>query len=418
MRNMRMSPWRAPIVLLLLVSFLGSLVPTAVVAQPRYNRYDPGNSIDRLIPGADYPQKRTPYDGAGNARLGRTLGGAAGIAAGSFGGAALAAAVIKGAGLATMGPVVPILVGSAITAGGAFLGAKLHSSLGQSGDRALGPGTTWTLVGAIAGSMLGYAFIPALGPFAGTAGRIIAAGVAGLAGGILAKLFAPQLDKIATPRNIYAGTGAVIGAVGFGPVGAIAGAAGGYALGAIFGDNFFADKRSSPSGYMRNVQDEYYNVTDKFRDFKYTISDWFGNKTDRFGDRMRDNWDYYDRPSAYYDDYYQDRSQMYDYIGRDQQAYLGNDYYQDHYQDSWDRGRGDQFSFDYSQNGSSMFDLGVSYSQDRGGSLMEIKARRDRDYQEFQSVQRRGDSGRMRQALERYNRSESEYREYQRQYGR
>jgi hypothetical protein len=378
--------------MMLLVAFLGSLVPVELMAQSRY---------DSLIPGADTYKTRNPPDGAGNARLGRTLGGAAGIAAGSFGGAALAAAVIKGAGLASMGPIVPIIVGTAITAGGAFLGAKLLSSLGQSGDRMLGPGTTWTLVGAIAGSILGYALIPAMGPFAGPAGRIIAAGVAGLAGGILAKLFAPQLDKLATPRNIYAGAGAVIGAVGFGPIGAVAGAAGGYALGAIFGDVFFADKSSSPGQYVDQVGWQASRLTNKARSWTDTIGDWFRDRTDNFQDRMHDNWNYYDQNSGYYDNFQDSRRCAYDVIGYDQMPY-SQDQFQSGYYDYLPPSN--QNAFDFS------FSAGTGYNQ-MSLSISEYKLRLDSAMRNYQSVQRSGrNQQEIYQAYTSYQQAEQQYR--------
>lgn len=392
MKSMRMGQWRAPVVMMLLVAFLGSLVPVELMAQSRY---------DSLIPGADTYKTRNPPDGAGNARLGRTLGGAAGIAAGSFGGAALAAAVIKGAGLASMGPIVPIIVGTAITAGGAFLGAKLLSSLGQSGDRMLGPGTTWTLVGAIAGSILGYALIPAMGPFAGPAGRIIAAGVAGLAGGILAKLFAPQLDKLATPRNIYAGAGAVIGAVGFGPIGAVAGAAGGYALGAIFGDVFFADKSSSPGQYVDQVGWQASRLTNKARSWTDTIGDWFRDRTDNFQDRMHDNWNYYDQNSGYYDNFQDSRRCAYDVIGYDQMPY-SQDQFQSGYYDYLPPSN--QNAFDFS------FSAGTGYNQ-MSLSISEYKLRLDSAMRNYQSVQRSGrNQQEIYQAYTSYQQAEQQYR--------
>ncbi|MBI4862054.1 MAG: hypothetical protein HY815_17630, partial [Candidatus Riflebacteria bacterium] len=166
-------------------------------------------------------------DPAGKARLGRTLGGAAGIAAGSFGGALIASSVIKAAGVAALGPVAPILVGAAITAGGAFIGAKAFSLVGQGMDRTMGPGMTWTLMGGIAGSIAGFSLLPALGPFAGPMGRVIGAALGGFLGGMIGKVASPVLDRYATPPMIYGATGAILGGVGFGPLGAVAGAAGG-----------------------------------------------------------------------------------------------------------------------------------------------------------------------------------------------
>jgi hypothetical protein len=245
----------------------------------------------------------SPYDPAGRARLGRTLGGAAGIAAGSFGGAMLASAVIKAAGVAALGPIAPILVGAAITAGGAFLGAKAFSLAGQGLDRTLGPDATWTMVGGIAGAVAGFALLPALGPFAGPMGRVLGAGLGGFLGGALGKMLAPKLDRHATAPMIYGATGALLGGVGFGVVGAVAGAAGGYVLGSIFDRNFFVDRNGSLRSTVADARDDVYDLRERFRDYRETVGDWVHDRVDRFGDRLRTRWPYYDHDSHYYDDY-------------------------------------------------------------------------------------------------------------------
>jgi hypothetical protein len=247
-----------------------------------------GNWLDRTLGGGD---------GEG---LGRTLGGAAGIAAGSFGGAALASAVIKSAGVAAMGPIAPILVGTAITAGGAFLGAKLLSHGGSWMDSALGPDMTWTLVGGIAGSVAGFALLPALGPFAGPAGRVIGAALGGVAGGVLGKIFAPHLQRFATTKTIYGATGALLGGVGFGIPGALMGAVGGYALGSIFNKNFFSEPGSSLTGDLRrnavDLQTPYYGLRGATAD----IGNWVRGGTNSIGNRLRSNNDsYYDYTRGY-----------------------------------------------------------------------------------------------------------------------
>ena len=227
-------------------------------------------------------------DGEG---LGRTLGGAAGIAAGSFGGAALASAVIKSAGVAAMGPIAPILVGTAITAGGAFVGAKLLSHGGSWMDSALGPDMTWTLVGGVAGSVAGFALLPALGPFAGPAGRVIGAALGGVAGGLLGKMFAPTLQRFATTKSIYGATGALLGGAGFGIPGAIMGAVGGYALGSIFDKNFFATPGSSLGG---DVQNNVVDLQTPYRGLQNagsSISNWVRGSTSNLGNSIRSNND-------------------------------------------------------------------------------------------------------------------------------
>lgn len=242
-----------------------------------------------------YQQKPSWFDSwfgsrnTGSEGLGRTLGGAAGLAAGSFGGAAIASAVIKSAGIAAMGPIAPILIGTAITAGAGFVGSKLGSQGGSWMDRAMGPDMTWTLVGATAGAVAGFALLPALGPFAGPAGRVVGAALGGLAGGLLGKIFAPTAQRFATPKTIYGATGAVIGAAGFGIPGAIAGAVGGYVLGSIFDKNFFATP-----GYTAG-QDIRANIVD-YRQPLYqgqaaanSIRNWFSNTTNYVGNRLNSN---------------------------------------------------------------------------------------------------------------------------------
>jgi hypothetical protein len=219
-------------------------------------------------------------DGSG---IGRTAGGAAGMAAG------LASAVIKSAGVAAMGPIAPILIGTAVTAGGAFLGGKLLSRGGSWMDNAMGPDMTWTIGGAIAGSVAGFALLPALGPFAGPAGGVVGAAVGGLAGGLLGKMFAPTIQRFATPKTIYAAAGAAVGAMIPGPgkiIGILGGAVGGYVLGSIFDKNFFSEQGSSLSGdIQRNVVDyrqPYYAA----QNGAANISNWARNTTAHLQNRI------------------------------------------------------------------------------------------------------------------------------------
>lgn len=310
--------------------------------------------------------------------LGRTLGGAAGVAAGSLAGAALASAIIGAAGIASWGPLATILVGTAITAGGAFLGAKLISHLGLTMDRALGPGSTWMLVGAIAGTVAAMALIPALGPFAGPAGMIAKALIGGVVGGVLGKLFAPWLESHATPRTIYAAMGGLIGGLGFGIPGAVAGVAGGYALGMIFGDNFFADEDRYTSDYVDDARDWFDDIKDRAGDWRDTISDWFGGKSDRLKDWASDNWheyDYYDGSRNRWDRYTYDRNWGY------QPVYSGG-YQQYPYAPSGSYGQVEPYRQDY-------------YDQMR----------------QFQELNSRGGSHRERyEALERLRSSQERYR--------
>jgi len=220
----------------------------------------------------------------------RTLGGAAGTAAGALGGAALASAVIAGAGIASWGPLAVLLVGSAITVGGGFLGAKIGSFGGLSLDRALGYEGIWTMYGAAFGAIAAIALIPALGPLAGAGGLVVKGLIGGLAGGVLGRLFADELESVASPRNIYAGVGGLLGGLGFGIPGAIAGAVGGYAMGAIFGDHFFADEDRYAEDYLDDARDWGHDWTDRFEDWSWDVRDWFGDRRDDAEDFWDERW--------------------------------------------------------------------------------------------------------------------------------
>lgn len=256
-------------------------------------------------PGWDQSGDRN--DGAGNARLGRTLTGAAGVAAGGFAGAALSAAVIKAIGGASLPAIVPIVVGAAITTGGAYLGAKALSSLGQEADRFLGPRSTFTILGGVAGAVAGLTLMPALGPFAGPMGRVLGGVLGGVAGGVLGSLLAPALDKVATPPTLFGAAGAAIGGLGFGVMGGLAGAAGGYALGTVFDKGIYADRDHSVPDDVRearhDIKDGLYNLGDRFRHYSHTVGDWVNDRRDDFSDRTRGHWDHYDYNSYYYEDY-------------------------------------------------------------------------------------------------------------------
>lgn len=259
--------------------------------QQGYGYYPSGGGFRGVTSNIGGWLNRTFGDGDGEG-LGRTLGGAAGIAAGSFGGAALASAVIKSAGVAAMGPIAPILVGTAITAGGAFLGAKLLSHGGEWMDHALGPDMTWTLVGGVAGSVAGFALLPALGPFAGPAGRVLGAAIGGVAGGLLGKMFAPHLQRFATTKTIYGATGALLGGAGFGIPGALMGAVGGYALGSIFNKSFFSEPGSSVGGDIRRNAVDLQTPYRGLQNAGSSISNWVRGGTGGLGNRIHSNYDY------------------------------------------------------------------------------------------------------------------------------
>lgn len=243
--------------------------------------------------------------GGQNAGAGRTTGGAAGMAAGAFGGAALASALIKSAPGMMGSPIAPILVGTAVTTAGAFLGSKLGSRLGIWGDQTLGPDMTWTTVGAAAGAIAGFTLLPAAGPFAGTAGRVLGGVLGGVAGGVLGKLFAPQVNRLATPKLMYAAAGAAIGGLGgAGIVGALAGGALGYGVGAIFDGNFFAN----PNGNLRtDIHEAGLDFpTERYaaNQLRNDVSSWANYTVPAFqnnvASRLRGSSGYYGQPTAYY----------------------------------------------------------------------------------------------------------------------
>jgi len=218
----------------------------------------------------------SPSYGGPDAGIGRTGGGAAGLAIGSMGGAALAAAVIKAGGSGLLAsPIAPVLIGSAITAAGAYVGSKLGSHGGVWADQKLGPDMTWTLMGASAGAIAGFALLPKLGPFAGPAGRALGAALGGVAGGVLGKMFAPQLNRLATPPMLYGAAGAAVGGMGMGIPGALVGAVGGYLVGNVLNKGFFAEPGSSTQGDIRrNVYDyqtDIYRAQNAYESTRYAL---------------------------------------------------------------------------------------------------------------------------------------------------
>ena len=221
--------------------------------------------------------------------ISRTLGGAAGLAAGSMAGAAISSAVIGAAGIASMPAIVPLLCSTAIVGASAWTGAKVFSKLGLALDRAAGPKAVWMMLGASLGAVAALALIPAVGPFVGTAGLICKGLLGGVVGGTLFGLLHKQLDYVATPRNIYAAAGGAIGAVAGGVPGAIAGVAGGYTLGAVLDDGFFAEEDIYHMN-KRARQDRR-----RYSDYRNDIEDWHYNRRERFAERRRLNSEYYDQ---------------------------------------------------------------------------------------------------------------------------
>lgn len=300
---------------------------------------------------------------------GRSIGGSVGLAAGFLGGAALAAAVTSAGAVAAMGPLAVMVIGASITVGGGFLGAKLFSHGGQWLTEKLGKQNMWMMIGATAGTIAAIALIPALGPFAGAGGLVVKGLVGGLAGGIIGRLFANQLEALATPRMLMTGVGAVVGGL-FGNVpGAIAGAAGGYALGAIFDDHFFA----KPGDSFRNYLPDLGGLTDKLRRAKDNVSDWVDGKMHDAGHAWNDNW-------------------------------YGNDPYY-------------QYGYQYAQGPGSYYDSPFTYGYDpgaydyRGGNVVDSYHQYRQDYGSFQAGMHSGNLShdQMRHLYEQQGRSYQGY---------
>lgn len=241
--------------------------------------------------------------------IARTLGGAAGLAAGSMAGAALSSAVIGAAGIASMPAVVPLLISTSIVGASAWGGAKVFSKMGLKLDEVAGPKATWAMLGATLGTVAAIALIPATGIFLGPAGLIVKALIGGIAGGSIAALFSDQLETIATPRNMYAAAGGAVGAVVGGIPGAIAGVAGGYGVGAMLDNAFFADEGEDwdDERYDRDNDRGNNNGRGRYVDCRDDIEDWTHNRVDRFEERYRQRPDRYaDVEDSYYwqNDYY------------------------------------------------------------------------------------------------------------------
>lgn len=307
-------------VLSLVLSFfvLGSMVAPKLLAQA------PGT--DGYYQRAYGGQGFSDWDRRGRASSGqepgRTVGGSVGMAAGFIGGAALASVVIGAAGVAAWGPLAVSLIGSAITMGGAFAGAKLFSNLGGNLTEALGKDNMWMMIGAVAGAVAAIALLPATGIFAGAAGLLAKGMIGGLVGGVVARLFSNQLEAIATPRNLMLGMGALVGGLGGGIPGAIAGAVGGYALGAIMDDHFFSQPGDSVGNYLPFDTNSGTSIFDSLKNAGSNISNWLSGKKNSSQQWFNEN--YYGSHDPYYQHYYQQAYQgSYGtpYYGQNQQYY-------------------------------------------------------------------------------------------------
>lgn len=354
---------------------LSSLIAPQLMAQPwrdgpyddTWNAYNGGQNNGYL---SDY-YKGGRWDdrgqNSGGQEPGRTIGGSLGLAGGMIGGAALASAVIGAAGIASWGPLAVMLIGSAITIGGAFIGSKLFSHLGGKFTQALGRDNMWMMIGAAAGAIAAIALIPAAGPFAGAAGLLVKGMIGGLLGGTLGKLFAPQMEALATPRNLMLGVGALIGGLGGGIPGAIAGAVGGYVLGAILDDNFFSQPGDSVSRYLPWGDGNGRNIVDKLRDAWDRVTDWGS-------DKKEDAEDWWDR------NYWRDEA------------------YSPTYQQSYSYARGQPFGYD------SPYNYNYQYNYARAAESSSLADAQNAWRAEYNSILAKMQSGTAGPAdLQRYN---------------
>jgi hypothetical protein len=279
--------------------------------------------------------------------IGRTLGGAAGIAAGSMAGFGIASAVIKAAGVAAMAPMVKLMIGTAIVGAAAWGGAKLFSHLGLALDRAMGPKAVWMMLGATIGTVAAVSLIPTVGIFAGPVGLIAKGLIGGLAGGTLLGLLHKPLEAVATPRVLYAAAGGTIGAVAGGVPGALAGAAGGLAIGAVMDQGFFADEDFYPGRAMRDRWDD---VREHFRYCRDDVEDWRYDRRDRFAQR-------YDQRPYRYDDC-------------DESFYWQNDFYDDEDDEEYQahrrpgrRGKGHAYGHQRRRGNDHLFELKTKWQE-------------------------------------------------------
>jgi hypothetical protein len=287
----------------------------------------------------------------GGGEVGRSLGGATGMAIGAIGGAAIASAVVKAAGIAALGPLATALTISAITAGSLFLGSKVFSTLGQSLERSMGSKNLWTMLGAAGGAVAAIALLGSAGIFAGPAGLLFKALIGGVVGGSLARLFSGALETIATPRILYAAVGGLVAAVGgMGFAGAIGGVAFGFLLGSIMDSVYFADRNRTLGGYVNQGKGTVGGIMDKFRGWTSNIKNWLSGKTNGVGNWAERNWDR-DSSNSHYNDYY-DQGYNYGY-GNQYDGYGQTNYKVDYtrgYQGNQDYGqRYDSYRDDYQE---------------------------------------------------------------------
>lgn len=330
----RTSIFRRLTCLIVLVAFFGTFVAPEAFAGSNYSGYNKN----------------------GNEGVGRALGGAAGLAAGAFGGTALAASITAAAGGALVG-IPGIIVTSCVVAGLGLVGAKLGSHAGGWVDKTLGPDMTWTIFGASAGALLALMFLP-LGPVAGAMAPFLKVAIGGLVGGVLGKLFAPKLQSVATPKLIFAGLGGLVGGLGFGIPGALAGVAGGYVLGGMFDKSFFSQPGRSLTQDLGvdGLFGGFGNIANWFKRRGDDVQDWVQNNGRRFQDRMYGNS---------YDDSYYNTCRDYGY---DKGWGYENDEHYKHDEYGWS-----------SQTGQNDYYKG--YSQ--GGDLYERRQRSDQSYRDF-----------------------------------
>lgn len=238
---------------------------------------------------------------ASSGEMGRSMGGATGMAIGAVGGAALAAVLAKTTAVAAMGPLGVTLVIAGVTATSLLLGSKVFSTLGQSLERSLGTKNFWTMIGATLGAIACIGLLPATGIFAGPAGLLMKGLIGGIAGGTLARLFSNQLNYIATPRILFPAVGGLLAAVGgMGPIGAIGGVVFGYVIGSVMDSVYFADRQRSVSSYVDEAGNKVSNATSGISGWFQGIKDWISGKTNIAKDFVSDNL----RDDQYYNSYY------------------------------------------------------------------------------------------------------------------
>ncbi len=285
---------------------MSSLVAPQLFAQggyyQDYNRRG-GYYIDNSIQGT--LDRGRASDGT---ESGRTVGGTVGMAAGMAGGAALAAAGMAAAGItaATWGPMAMLLIGSAAVVTGGFAGGKLFSHLGGKLTASLGRDNLWMMMGAAAGAIAAIALLGVAGPFAAAGGLVLKGVIGAVVGGTIGKLFAPQLEALATPRVMMMGLGALVGGLGGGISGAIVGGVSGYAMGSIVDDHFFSQPGDSFANYLPFGGGGVGNITDKLKDSWARLTDWGAGKRQD----SREWWDDNYHRNQQYDPVFQQTYQM------------------------------------------------------------------------------------------------------------